>query len=291
MLERSEDRNLEITYNTAQVYTPKPFNYPLFELGDTLTFEQKSFFETNGFIHFRPFISKEMVSQIIQESERVQQEWIGKNVKLVNGVPVKYGFDINQEKIVQRFAFFNHHSPLVAEFLRDKRFQILLELVGTPDCRMGINEKDGLVFNHYINTKNSNYSQLGWHTDSLRDVFYGQRIMPMLNVGVHLDRSYTDNGGLRLLPGTHNKGIKTILFHKMYFDNKPDPNEVGLNVEPGDLTVHDGRLWHRVAQSPYEGEKSRRRVMYIPIIAGKVMEKNGASKPRLYQRFMTLTNK
>jgi phytanoyl-CoA hydroxylase len=270
---------------------PQDFSYPLFTLGHTITAEQKSFFDEYGFLHFRPFISSEMVSDILKESERVQSEWIADNRKLVNGVPIKYGRDVDGKKIVQRFAFLNQHSPLLADLLKDKRFEALFDLIGAPDSRIGINEKDGLVLNHYINTEQSNYSQLGWHTDSLRDVFYGQRIMPMLNVGVHLDRSYTDNGGLRLLPGTHNRGIKTILFHKMYFGNKPDENEVGLNVEPGDLTIHDGRLWHRVAQSPYVGETSRRRVMYVPIISGKVIQRTQESKPRLYQRFMALTNK
>jgi phytanoyl-CoA hydroxylase len=265
--------------------------YPLFHLTEKLTEEQKNFFETYGFIHFRPFISQEMVHKILLESERVQSEWIAKDVKMINGVPIKYGFDIDGKKIVQRFAFLNQHSSLIASLLTDKRFEALFDLIGTPDCRIGINEKDGLVFNHYINTQGSNYSQLGWHTDSLRDVFYGQKIMPMLNVGVHLDRSSTDNGGLRLLPGTHNKGIKSILFHKRYLDNKPDANEIGLNVEPGDLTIHDGRLWHRVAQSPYVGEKSRRRVMYVPIITGKVIDRSKESKPKLYQRFMAFTNK
>jgi ectoine hydroxylase-related dioxygenase (phytanoyl-CoA dioxygenase family) len=270
---------------------PKQPEYPLFNLSDRLTAEQKDFFETYGFIHFRPFISMEMVNEILKESERVQNEWIAADVKLINGVPIKYGVDVDGKKIVQRFAFLNHHSSLIASFLTDKRFEALFELIGTPDCRIGINEKDGLVLNHYINADGSNYSQLGWHTDSLRDVFYGQKIMPMLNVGVHLDRSTTDNGGLRLLPGTHNKGIKSILFGKRYLDNNPDENEIGINVEPGDLTVHDGRLWHRVAQSPYIGEKSRRRVMYVPVITGKVIQRTKESKPKLYQRLMTLTNK
>lgn len=270
---------------------PRNFEYPLFELTDRLTKEQKQFFETHGFIHFRPFIGKDLVSKILAESERIQNEWIAQDIKTINGVPIKYGYDIDGKKIIQRFAFLNQHSDLLSTFLNDKRFEALFELIGAPDCRIGTNEKDGLVFNHYINTSQSNYSQLGWHTDSLRDVFYGQKIMPMLNVGVHLDRSYTDNGGLRLLPGTHNKGIKTILFGKRYLDNKPDENEIGLNVEPGDLTVHDGRLWHRVAQSPYIGEQSRRRVMYVPIITGKMIERTQESKPKLYQRFMAFTNK
>lgn len=270
---------------------PRVFDYPLFTLSEKITPEQKHFFETYGFLHFRNFINEDTVKAFLAESERVQNEWIKNDVKMVNGVPIKYGTDVDGRKIVQRFAFLNHHSPLMAEFLRDPRFEALFELIGAPDCRVGVNEKDGLVFNHYINIDSSNYSQLGWHTDSLRDVFYGQKVMPMLNVGIHFDRSYTDNGGLRLLPGTHNKGLKSILFGKRYLDNKPDKNEIGLNVEPGDLTIHDGRLWHRVAQSPYIGEKSRRRVMYVPIITGKVLERNMESKPKLYQRFMALTNK
>jgi len=272
-------------------FQPRALDYPFFTLQESLSEEQKDFFNTYGFIHFRPFLSMEMVQKILKESERVQQEWIDQKLEMVHGVPIKYGTDIDGRKIVQRFAFLSQYSSFLDEFLKDHRFKALFELIGAPDCRVGVNEKDGLVFNHYINTTGSNYSQLGWHTDALRDVFYGHKVMPMLNVGIHLDKSSTDNGGLRLLPGTHNKGIKSILFGKRYLDNKPDEDEVGLNVEPGDLTVHDGRLWHRVAQSPYVGEKSRRRVMYVPIITGKIIQRNQGSKPKLYQRFMALTNK
>jgi ectoine hydroxylase-related dioxygenase (phytanoyl-CoA dioxygenase family) len=267
-------------------------NYPLFYLDSVLTQEQKDFFEKNGFIHFKNFISKETVSLILAESEKIQKDWIETDRKSVNGVPIKYGIDVDGKKIVQRFAFTNHFSPVLNDLLKDERFKALFDLIGTDDCRIGENEKDGLVFNHYVNTTESNFSQMGWHTDALRDIFYGNKVMPMLNVGIHLDYSSTDNGGLRLLPGTHNKGMRTLLFKKLYFvNNKADKREVGLSVEPGDLTIHDGRLWHRVAQSPFIGEKSRRRVMYVPIITGKFQPKTEESKPLLYQRLMAITNK
>jgi ectoine hydroxylase-related dioxygenase (phytanoyl-CoA dioxygenase family) len=267
-------------------------NYPLFYLDSVLTQEQKDFFEKNGFIHFKNFISKETVSLILAESEKIQKDWIETDRKSVNGVPIKYGIDVDGKKIVQRFAFTNHFSPVLNDLLKDERFKALFDLIGTDDCRIGENEKDGLVFNHYVNTTESNFSQMGWHTDALRDIFYGNKVMPMLNVGIHLDYSSTDNGGLRLLPGTHNKGMRTLLFKKLYFvNNKADKREIGLSVEPGDLTIHDGRLWHRVAQSPFVGEKSRRRVMYVPIITGKFQPKTEESKPLLYQRLMAITNK
>lgn len=267
-------------------------NYPLFDLGETLTQDQKEFFDKYGFLHFKNFINKDTVNLILKESARIQDQWIRDDVKSVNGVPIKYGTDIDGRRIVQRFAFVNHFSEVLKDLLGDVRLKSLFELIGTDDCRIGENEKDGLVFNHYVNTKESNYSQLGWHTDALRDIFYGNKIMPMLNVGIHLDNSSAENGGLRLLPGTHNKGIRTLLFRKLYFvNNKADKKEIGLNVEAGDLTVHDGRLWHRVAQSPHMGEKSRRRVMYVPIITGKFQPRTEQSKPLLYQRLMTITNK
>jgi ectoine hydroxylase-related dioxygenase (phytanoyl-CoA dioxygenase family) len=267
--------------------------YREFTLGESLTKDQVEFFEKNGFIHFKNFISKEMVEVLLRDAEKIQDEWVSQGYKMINGVPIKYGTDITGKTIVQRFAFLNQHSTVFADLLKDTRLKALFSLIGTEDCRIGETEKDGLVFNHYINTEESNYSQLGWHTDALRDVFQGQKILPMLNVGIHMDTSTTDNGGLRLIPGTHNQGLRTLLFKKFYFiSHKPDKSEIGLNVEPGDLTVHDGRLWHRVARSPFVGEKSRRRVMYIPIITGKFKPRTENSKPLFYQRFAgLLTNK
>jgi ectoine hydroxylase-related dioxygenase (phytanoyl-CoA dioxygenase family) len=267
-------------------------NYPLFQLSEILNGEQKDFFEKYGFLHFKKFIDKDGVALILKESERIQDDWIKEDIKVVNGVPIKYGIDVDGKKIVQRFAFANQFSPVLNDLLKDNRIKALFQLIGSDDCRVGADEKDGLVLNHYVNTSESNFTQLGWHTDALRDIFYGNKIMPMLNVGIHLDHSSPSNGGLRILPGTHNKGIGTLLFKKPYFiSNKPDKKEIGLTVEPGDLTVHDGRLWHRVAQSPHIGEKSRRRVMYVPIITGKFEPKSDQSKPLFYQRLMTITNK
>jgi len=77
-----------------------------------------------------------------------------------------------------------------------------------------------------------------------------------------------------------------MLFRKRYFlDNKADRGEIAIVPEAGDLTVHDGRLWHRVAQSTVTGEESRRRVIYIPIIAGRYEPKHEHSPTVFYQKF------
>jgi hypothetical protein len=189
-------------------------------------------------------------------------------------------------------CFTNKYSDVLAEFLKDPRFELLLELLGPYDGRIGADEKDGLVFNHYVNQPNSKFTQMGWHTDSPRDLFLGQKILPMLNVGIHLDKCPSSNGGLRVLPGTQNQSILKLLFGKKQFiDHRPDPREVAFEIDRGDLTIHDGRLWHRVEVSPNFGEKSRRRVMYVPIITGKYKPKSANSKTPFYHRFAKVVTK
>lgn len=262
--------------------------YPKFKLEEKLTPEQIEFYNENGFIHFEDFIKPETVETVIKASQQVERKWIDNKVEKVNGVPIKYGKDLNGETIVQRFAFTSQHSPVISELVNDPRLDTLLPLVG-EDARIGENEKDGVVFNHYINSEHSKFTQMGWHTDGLRDLFYGGKIKPMINVGIHLNNLKEENGGLRLIPGSHKQGIFDMLFRKKYFlDNRPDENEVAVIPKAGDLTIHDGRLWHRVAQSTLVGEVSRRRVIYVPIINGEYEPKNENSPTKFYQRFAGL---
>jgi phytanoyl-CoA hydroxylase len=257
--------------------------YQRFSLGAEITDEQQAFFNRNGFIHFKNFIKPETVQDIIRASKEVEKNWIENNIEKINGVPIKYGKDLDGSAIVQRFAFINQHHALLSEFTLDPRFQTLLRIV--PGSRLGVDEKDGMVFNHYVNSEESSFTKMGWHTDGLRDIFHGTKLNPMLNVGIHLSDASPNNGGLRILPGTHQQSLYQVLFRKKYFlDHDADENEVVIAPVAGDLTIHDGRLWHRVAQSSVVGEESRRRVIYIPILAGKYKPKNEDSPTALYQR-------
>jgi hypothetical protein len=262
---------------------------PLFHLHTALTAEHTSFFKKHGFLHFRNFIDKETVRSFIQEVNNTQAYLLENDIKKVNGIPLKFGKDTDGSPLIQRLAFTSQYSDKLRQFLKDDRLRTLVQLLGAYDGRIGENEKDGLVVNHYINTAHSQFSQMGWHTDSPRDLFLGSRILPMLNVGLHLDDCPSDNGGLRILPGTHEQSLFRLLFRKKYFiDNNPDEKEVGFNIEAGDLTIHDGRLWHRVQQSPNLGEQSRRRVMYIPIITGARRVKTADSPTPFYHKLAQL---
>jgi len=260
-----------------------------FEFGTVLTNEQLAWFRQHGIIQFRQFIDRSTVEALLKEVSRAERYLLDKGITKVNGIPLKFGRDVDGSTLIQRIAFASYYSPALKQFLQDPRLAALAALLGDYEGRIGENEKDGLVVNHYINTAVSAFRQLGWHTDSPRDLFLGRRIRPMLNVGLHLDDCPYENGGLRVLPGTHTQGLFRLLFKKKYFiDNKPDRKEVGFDVLAGDLTVHDGRLWHRVQQSPFEGEISRRRVMYIPIITGAYQPKTVDSPTPFYHRLAQL---
>jgi phytanoyl-CoA hydroxylase len=258
---------------------------PDFTLNDSITEEQRAYFSENGVIIFRKFWTKETVENALKEISIIETCWLKENRQKVNGIPLKFGKDVDGEKMIQRLCFLSLHSEFLHRQMQDPRFQLLTSLLAPYSGRLAENEKDGLVLNHYVRTEGSSFTQMGWHTDSPRDLFLGHKIMPMLNVGIHLDECPYESGGLRVLPGTHKQGIMKLLFSKKYFiDNNPDPKEIGFDMHAGDLSVHDGRIWHRAQQSPYLGEKSRRRVFYIPVITGKIITKSENSKTPFYHR-------
>jgi len=262
--------------------------YPKFTLGEKLTDEQINFFDKNGFIHFSGVINADEVKAIIASTEAIQDKWISKGIKKINGVPIKFGQDENGKEIVHRFPFTSQYSEPVHHFVNSNNVKALQVLL--PDgSRIAENEKDGVIVNHYVNTDKSNFRQMGWHTDSMRDIFYGKKVLPMLNVGLYLDDSSSDKGGLRIIPGTHKQNIFSMLFKKAYFmNNDEDKKEMLVDAKAGDMVVHDGRIWHRVAMSPLKGAQSRRRVMYIPVIIGKYMPKSEDSTTPLYHHFQKL---
>ena len=239
-----------------------------FTLGETLTPEQEAFLDHYGFLHFKGVASRDEVGAILDEMARVEQRWIAENRQSVYGIPLFWGRTPGGKPFLQRLAFTSVYSDVIRNFVRDARFEPIRRLVG-DDARVGDEEKDGVVINRYINLPGSVYPRLGWHTDGLRDLFYGRRPLRMLNVGMHLDDCDRTNGGLRLIPGSHEQGFLSMAFRKAYFvSHDADPDEICVEVDAGDLTVHDGRLWHRVAQSQHTGDASLRRTMYVPYLTG-----------------------
>ena len=253
-----------------------------FRLGATVTPEQRAFLDRHGFLHFERVATPAEVAMLTAEMARIEAQWLAEGRTRVFGIPLFFGRDPAGQPFLQRIAFASVFSEPIRAFVRDLRFAPILDLVG-PGARIGDREKDGVVINRYLNIPGSVYPRLGWHTDGLRDLFYGRLPQRMLNTGLHLDTCTRDNGGLRLIAGSHTQGFWSMCFRKPYFVwHRPDPEEVCVETEPGDLTVHDGRLWHRVARSTRTGAASLRRSMYLPYLTGPYEPKGEESPTPAY---------
>jgi ectoine hydroxylase-related dioxygenase (phytanoyl-CoA dioxygenase family) len=255
---------------------------PSFELGEHLTAEQRAFLDHHGFIRFRRFASQETVAELRAEVEQIDRQIVAEGRTQINGVPLIIGTRKDGSRYVQRMCFASTFGPKLHAFLQDPRFKAILEVAG-DGYRIGERERDGLVVNHFRHEEGSSYAKLGWHTDSLRDVFYFEKPRRYLNVGFYLDDSPRTKGGVRVLAGTHEQSLWSMLTRKMHFMNyEPDPDEIAIEAEAGDLTIHDGRLWHRVAQATVSGDASQRRVMYLPLMTGPLKLKDDSSKTPFY---------
>lgn len=253
-----------------------------FELGEEITPVQKAFLDERGFLIFANVAKQDELDALLAELDRIQAQWISEGRTKVYGIPIFVGEGIDGEPFIQRFGFTSMFSPVFHRFVRDDRFAPIRSLIGA-DARVGDREKDGVVVNRNLNTEGSAYQNLGWHTDGLRSIFYGRMPGPMLNVGLHFDRVRADEGGLRVLPGSHRQNFVEMVTRKIHFlDHRPDKDELPIETEPGDLTVHDGRMWHRVERSPHIGARSLRRTMYVPYIVDEYSPKDESSPTPLY---------
>ncbi len=71
----------------------KTISYPKFELKDTLSKEEKDFFNANGFIHYKNFITRERAQTVSAAIDEKQKVLISKGVSKINGIPIKVGED------------------------------------------------------------------------------------------------------------------------------------------------------------------------------------------------------
>ena len=261
---------------------------PTFSLGDEITPEQRSYFDTHGFIRFGAVASIPEVDSLLEALSALETSYVEEKRDTVLGTPLRWGQREDGTPFVQRFAFASHFNSTISTFVNDTRFDPVRRFIGA-DARLGEVEKDGVVVNHWLNTKGSRYRQLGWHTDGLRDLFWLKLPRPMLNVGLYLDDSPIEKGGVRVIPGTHKQGLLPMMFGKLYFlDNRPDKREVAITAKKGDLTIHDGRLWHRTARATVSGDASRRRNMYMPYIDGPYEPRTANPKTPFYHRLAGL---
>ena len=217
--------------------------------------------------------------------ERIEASWIAEGRTRVFGIPLFFGTDEAGRPFLQRLAFTSVFSEKVHAFVRDPRFAPILELIG-EGARVGDREKDGVVFNRYLNVPGSVYPRLGWHTDGLRDLFYGRMPQEMLNVGLHLDRCTRDNGGLRLIPGQPPAGLLVDVLPQAVLRLARGGSGGGVRRDRAGRPDGPRRpaLAPRGALAARPAAASLRRSMYLPYLTGPYEPKSDDSPTPAYHR-------
>lgn len=48
-----------------------------------------AFYDKNGFLHIKGFVSRDVVQRFIRELQRIESNWIAEKVDKINGTPIK----------------------------------------------------------------------------------------------------------------------------------------------------------------------------------------------------------
>jgi hypothetical protein len=96
-----------------------------YELGNSLTKEQLEFFEEHGVIIFRNFLTSDKISTYLTELKKLEATWIEEKKEKVNGIPLKYGKDVEGKLTIQRLCFSSLFSQPLHNLLEDERLMAL----------------------------------------------------------------------------------------------------------------------------------------------------------------------
>ncbi len=99
-----------------------------------------------------------------------------------------------------------------------------------------------------------------WHEDSAYWNGRFDKYDKIVTVWLAIDRSFKENGCMRVIPGTHNNGFSqyedvdmTVNTFHAQIKNIDESQAVYFELEPGECSLHDSRIIHGAAAntSPY----------------------------------------
>ena len=218
--------------------------------------ELRAHLDEVGFLHVRGVFSRAEIDAVVDEVDRLQQ------AARTDDRNTWWARDRDGNDVCCRLIYAAQASPVIAAFVDDERLHRLGRLVG--DDSVQTNDRlDGVsvVIKHPSVVEG--LSDLPWH----RDCGLGGHpvLCPTVLIGIQLDPANAETGQLHFLAGSH----RTT-------GSPPAPGTegdlpiVGIDAEPGDVTIHLGHVLH-VAPPP-EGGGACRRTMYISYSPRRILD-------------------
>lgn len=143
------------------------------------------------------------------------------------------------------------------DYLHDKRNSASLELLGSPSLLSIAESLAGAAFvptyESLVFKEEGDGAAIAWHQDAVHP-----RNHRIFNIDVYLDRSLRDEGALRVVPGSQHERVDICALTETY--GWDVPGAVPVELEPGDVLVHDVMLVH--GSAPVTGNRLRRTLYY-----------------------------
>lgn len=212
-----------------------------------------AFFRTNGFGVLRGVFTAAEFDAFVAAAERMHASFergeLPDDFVLADASARS---TIDGQRVAHYLARVTDYAPEIKALAQHDTIAAAVRRAIGPNAWAGDYFGDGFVFVHARPTRDSNYSRLGWHCDwqSQPDSF----LFPCVTVTIHIDGTSPANGFLRLLPGSHLRGVK----HTPSGFGK-QPGEVAFYAEPGDVLIHSHLVWHSAARGTDDGPGGIRR--------------------------------
>lgn len=192
----------------------------------TLSNQEVEFYRDNGyFLYKKPLFSEEKLGRLATIFEELL---LDKGTKLSDELDTPHFRD----------------ERLLEFLLADEVLDLVEPIIG-PNI--------GLWSSHFICKDPHVGRATPWHEDSAYWNGRLSRFDKVITVWLAIDRSWKENGCMRVIPGTHRNGFsdyeavdsKTNLFSSQIKKGTIDESEaVYFELEPGECSLHDSRIVH-----------------------------------------------
>jgi ectoine hydroxylase-related dioxygenase (phytanoyl-CoA dioxygenase family) len=213
-----------------------------------------SFFEDRGFATLRGVFDEEELADAEAELADAQRLLADGGLDARHGTAILDQPDatIDGRPFAHYVCFATAASPGADRLVHHPALVEIATRILGPQAWLLDYEQFGVVYQDARPDPGSAYSRIGWHTDHQSGPHLA--IWPGAAFTIHFDPTSPANGFLRVLPGSHHRGVAGIPpgFERV-------PGEIALYQERGDVLFHHADLWHGAARGTADGPAAVRR--------------------------------
>lgn len=141
----------------------------------------------------------------------------------------------------------------------------------------------GLWSSHFICKDPFTGRATPWHEDSAYWKGRLDRFDGIITVWLAIDRSWKENGCMRVIPGTHHNGFSVyekvdhqsnLFSTQIKKDSVDESKAVYFELEPGECSLHDSRLMHGAAANTSKFRRCGYTMRYFSTEAKVIQEQN-----------------